>query len=122
MECPFCNYNNLKIFLRNELCFAIYDKTPVSKGHTLIIPFRHFDNYFQATRNEKIAIMDLTENVKVVLDNKYHPDGYNLGVNIGKWSGQTVWHVHYHIIPRYQGDIENPRGGVRGVIPDKRIY
>ncbi len=122
MPCPFCNYNKEFFIAKNNLCFAIYDKTPVTKGHSLIIPFRHFDNYFDATKDEKIAILDLIEEVKNILDSKFNPDGYNLGVNIGKHAGQTVWHVHYHVIPRYKGDIENPRGGVRGVIPDKRIY
>ena len=122
MSCPFCNYNKEYFIAKNELCFAIYDKTPVTKGHSLIIPFRHFDNYFDATKDEKIAILDLMEEVKNILDSKFNPHGYNLGVNIGIHAGQTVWHVHYHVIPRYKGDIENPRGGVRGVIPDKRIY
>jgi diadenosine tetraphosphate (Ap4A) HIT family hydrolase len=121
-KCPFCNINKDDIVMENELCFAIYDKFPVNPGHTLIIPKRHFPDYFSATMDEKIAIINLIEEVKQLLDTKFTPDGYNLGVNIGELAGQTIFHVHYHVIPRYQGDIENPRGGVRGVIPSKRMY
>ena len=121
-ECPFCNIGKEKIISSNDLCFAIYDNSPVNKGHVLIIPFRHFDSYFDATKEEKHAIIDLMEDVKRLIDEKYSPDGYNLGVNIGFYSGQTVMHVHYHVIPRYKGDIKVPKGGVRGVIPDKKLY
>ncbi len=121
-QCPFCNIEEDKIIMSNELCYAIYDNSPVNKGHTLIIPFRHFDSYFDATKEEKCAISDLTEDIKKLIDEKYSPDGYNLGVNIGWYAGQTVMHVHYHVIPRYKGDIKVPKGGVRGVIPDKKLY
>nr|WP_315990303.1 HIT family protein [Desulforamulus aquiferis] len=106
----------------NDLAFAIYDKYPVNQGHILIIPKRHFGNYFDSTKEEREAILNLLEECKVFLDKEYSPDGYNIGINIGEAAGQTVWHLHVHLIPRYRGDIENPRGGVRGVIPDKRIY
>ncbi|WP_281951305.1 HIT family protein [Nitrosophilus kaiyonis] len=122
IDCPFCNPSKEDIVMKNELCYARFDKYPVSNGHLLIIPFRHFDNYFDATKEEKIAIINLIDNAKNFLDNEYKPDGYNIGVNVGYTSGQTIMHVHIHLIPRYKGDIENPRGGVRGVIPEKRIY
>ena len=121
-NCPFCNMSEENIVAKNNLCYAIFDKFPVNPGHALIIPFRHFDNYFHATFEEKIAIIDLIEKMKEIIDKRYTPDGYNLGVNIGEYAGQTIFHVHYHIIPRFKGDIEIPRGGVRGVIPSKRIY
>ncbi len=122
IQCPFCNMPEENIILKNELCYAIYDKYPVTKGHMLIIPFRHFDNYFDATKEEKIVFIELVDKAKEFLDKQFNPDGYNIGVNIGRTAGQTVFHVHIHLIPRYKGDIENPVGGVRGVIPDKQKY
>lgn len=121
-KCPFCNMPNENIIIQNKHCYAIFDKYPVNKGHMLIIPFRHFDNYFDATKEEKVSILDLIDEAKEFLDKKFKPDGYNIGVNIGKYAGQTIFHVHIHLIPRYKGDMENPKGGVRGVIPDKMAY
>jgi diadenosine tetraphosphate (Ap4A) HIT family hydrolase len=121
-NCPFCDIHENVIVIKNELCFAIFDKYPVNKGHMLIIPFRHFDNYFDATHEEKLAFLDLIDRAKELIDKEFNPDGYNIGVNIGREAGQTVFHVHIHLIPRYSGDIDNPTGGVRGVIPEKRIY
>ncbi|RMA96963.1 HIT family protein [Hydrogenothermus marinus] len=121
-KCPFCNMSNENIIIQNKHCYAIFDKYPVNKGHMLIIPFRHFDNYFDATKEEKVSILDLIDEAKEFLDKKFKPDGYNIGVNIGKYAGQTIFHVHIHLIPRYKGDMENPKGGVRGVIPGKMAY
>ncbi|RTZ61193.1 MAG: HIT family protein [Gammaproteobacteria bacterium] len=120
--CPFCNMDPEAVILKNEYCFAIFDKYPVNPGHTLIIPYRHTDSYFSLTKEEKIAIVELIDEVKRFLDKKFSPDGYNIGVNIGKWAGQTIMHVHIHVIPRYKGDTPDPTGGVRGVIPEKRNY
>ncbi len=120
--CLFCDRENLDIILKNEKCFAIYDKYPVTKGHMLIIPYRHFSNYFDLTREELLAIHMLLIEAKSYLDKIYSPDGYNIGVNIGESAGQTIMHLHVHLIPRYKGDIDNPTGGVRGVIPEKRLY
>ena len=121
-NCPFCNISEKDIILKNDLCYATFDRYPVNKGHILIIPYRHFDNYFDATKDEKIAILNLIDEAKNYLDKKFKPDGYNIGINIGQYAGQTVMHVHIHIISGYKGDIDNPKGGVRGIIPDKRIY
>ncbi len=121
-KCPFCNRTEEETIIQNELAFARFDKYPVSPGHMLIIPWRHFDNYFDATREEKIALIDLIDEAKKILDKKFSPHGYNIGVNIGIPAGQSVMHLHLHIIPRYRGDTENPKGGVRGVIPWKRSY
>ena len=121
-NCPFCNIEEERIILKNDLCYAIYDKFPVNEGHILIIPFRHFSSFFDATKEEKIAIFDLLDDCKKLLDDKFKPDGYNIGVNVGHYAGQTIFHLHVHLIPRYKGDIDNPRGGVRGVIPEKRMY
>ena len=122
-DCPFC-LNNLtsEILLENNFSYAIYDKFPVSKGHILIIPKQHNSNYFDLSLEEQKGCLILLNNAKKILDKEFKPDGYNVGININKDAGQTIWHAHIHLIPRYSGDIEEPRGGVRGVIPFKKIY
>jgi len=119
-DCPFCRQQ--EIVVENELAYADYDTYPVSPGHCLIITRRHVAEYFQATAEEKAAIWDLVDEMKIIIDRDYKPDGYNVGVNVGKAGGQSVPHIHIHMIPRYTGDMENPRGGVRGVIPHKQKY
>jgi diadenosine tetraphosphate (Ap4A) HIT family hydrolase len=121
-ECPFCSPVDGEMIIKDHLCYAKWDKFPVSKGHILIIPFRHISSYFDTTHDEKKSITKLIEACKKILDQQFSPDGYNIGVNVGEPAGQTVMHCHIHMIPRYIGDIENPRGGVRGVIPHKREY
>ena len=114
MSCIFCDYLNRKEFIaENELAFAIYDNFPVNKGHVLIMPKRHFASYFDATQDEIKAFYDLIHKIKDLLDSKFKPDGYNIGINIGEAAGQTIFHLHIHVIPRYTGDIKNPRGGIR---------
>lgn len=113
MSCIFCNYDNSKYIAENNLAFAILDTYPVNKGHTLIIPKRHFASFFEATENEIKALYSLMHEVKEMLDIQYSPTGYNVGINIGKDAGQTIMHFHIHFIPRYEGDVENPRGGIR---------
>lgn len=120
MECPFCKIKDT--LLTNDKSFAIYDKYPVNNGHILIIPKRHINSFFETTKEEKESLLDLLEKAKTFLDDDLNPDGYNIGINEGKSAGQTIDHLHIHLIPRYHGDIEDPTGGVRGVIPDKRIY
>ncbi len=119
-NCIFCNQEAL--ILENDLAWARYDKYPVSPGHLLIISKRHVADFFDTTIEERRALNDLLQEAKKMLEREYSPDGYNIGVNCGEAAGQTIMHLHIHLIPRYQGDIDNPRGGVRGVIPDKRIY
>ncbi len=87
-----------------------------------MIPHRHVAEYFDATPEEKAAIWELVDQMKLRLDEEFKPDGYNVGVNIGPFAGQSVPHIHIHVIPRYRGDMENPKGGVRGVIPEKQKY
>lgn len=111
MDCLFCNYK--ETIAENQLAFAIYDKFPVNKGHALIIPKRHFSSFFEATEEEIKAIYSLLHDVKCIVDREYEPQGYNVGINIGEDAGQTIMHLHVHLIPRYKGDVENPRGGVR---------
>jgi len=119
-SCPFCDSSDAVI--SNDLAYARYDKYPVNDGHLLIIPYRHVSDYFDLTPDEKTAIFDLLEQAKQLLDNERKPGGYNIGLNIGETAGQTVWHVHIHLIPRFKGDMEDPTGGVRGVIPEKQKY
>lgn len=88
----------------------------------LVIPYRHFESYFQATNEEKLELWDLVDKAKAVIDKEHNPDGYNIGINIGEYAGQSIMHLHIHIIPRYKGDVENPKGGVRGVIPARQKY
>jgi diadenosine tetraphosphate (Ap4A) HIT family hydrolase len=118
--CPFCRTGDT--LLANTLAYARADKFPVTPGHLLIIPIRHEPNFFAARPDELKAIWALVDEAKALLDVRYQPDGYNLGINVGKAAGQTIAHAHVHLIPRYCGDVEIPRGGVRGVIPDKQQW
>lgn len=106
----------------NALAFAIVDAYPVSAGHSLVITRRIVATWFEATREERIAMLDLIDEVKRLLDERHHPDGYNIGLNAGSAAGQTVMHLHVHVIPRYRGDVPDPRGGIRHVIPGKGSY
>jgi len=122
LTCPFCNPAEDEIVLKNNLCYARYDKYPVSPGHLLLIPYRHIPTLFDATDDEQAALLALVREAKTLLDEHFHPDGYNIGVNVRAAAGQTVMHLHVHVIPRYTGDVEDPRGGVRGAVPEKRVY
>ena len=122
LTCPFCNPSPEDIVLENDLCYARYDKYPVSPGHLLLIPSRHVADFFDATDAEQAALLALVREAKTLLDGRLHPDGYNVGVNVGTAAGQTAMHLHVHLIPRYAGDVEDPRGGVRGAIPERRKY
>jgi diadenosine tetraphosphate (Ap4A) HIT family hydrolase len=122
-NCPFCSSNvDREIIIEGETEFAIYDKFPVNQGHALIIPKRHVSNYFDLSNEEQNACFQLLNKVKEIVSMKFNPDGFNIGINVGEKAGQTVNHVHIHLIPRYNGDVEKPRGGVRGVIPNKQSY
>ena len=122
-DCPFCNRaNGREIILETKDCFAIYDAYPVSKGHALIIPDKHCANYFDLTTEEQLNCFLLVNEVKLRLQELYKPDGFNIGININEAAGQTVGHVHIHLIPRYKGDVEEPKGGVRRVVPKYRDY
>ena len=120
--CPFCHPKDVDILFHTDLSLVFYDHYPVSAGHTLIIPQRHIANYFDLRKEEKRDLYDCADRAKEILDSRFHPDGYNLGLNIGEAAGQSIFHVHLHLIPRYRGDTPNPKGGVRGVIPAKMGY
>ena len=102
--------------------FVAWDRHPASPGHFLVIPYRHVSDYFDISDEEREELWRLVSEGKVMADEKHNPDGYNIGINIGKWAGQSIPHLHLHVIPRYQGDVENPKGGVRGVIPQNKLY
>ena len=122
-NCKFCEfYNEKKFDFENELAFAFWDANPVSNGHIIFMTKRHVKDFFETTKEERNAIFELVDKAKSIIDEKYKPTGYNIGMNCGVSAGQTVMHIHVHLIPRYDGDVENPRGGVRGVIPSKRDY
>ena len=120
MTCPFCDHSHS--FLESSLALARLDKYPVSPGHTLVTTKRHISSYFEASLEEVRGLWQLVGEVKQYLDSQHKPTGYNIGINVGSDAGQTVMHMHVHIIPRYKGDMEDPRGGVRGVIPNKQKY
>lgn len=121
-ECIFCRIPKEDIVAESDLCLAFYDQFPVSPGHLLIIPKRHVAGYFDLTPDEITAMQSMLFDMKAVVDALYKPDGFNIGVNVGEAAGQSIFHVHMHLIPRYAGDVEYPRGGVRGVIPEKQNY
>lgn len=119
--CVFCR-SKLDIVFENETCFAIFDCNPVTQGHLLILPKAHREDYFSLTERELVDTENLVKLGKKYLDQRYALEGYNIGFNCGVVAGQTILHCHCHLIPRYQGDVANPKGGVRGVIPAKQKY
>ena len=119
-ECIFCNPKN--VILENDNAVAVMDGYPCSDGHMLIIPKRHARDFFELTDFEVASMFLLSFDANKYIEKKYHPSGYNIGFNVGESGGQTIPHCHMHIIPRYDGDVEDPRGGIRGVIPQKQKY
>jgi diadenosine tetraphosphate (Ap4A) HIT family hydrolase len=120
--CPFCNLKPTQIIAGNPLAVVVRDAFPLSPGHCLVIPRRHAASFFDCTAEERAAMMDLLDAAKVLLDQEHRPAAYNLGLNDGKVAGQTVMHVHLHLIPRYTGDAVDPRGGVRWMFPGQAAY
>jgi diadenosine tetraphosphate (Ap4A) HIT family hydrolase len=121
-SCPFCNPESRYIILSNSHSYARWDINPVSKGHVLIIPFRHVPDFFETAPDERTAIMALVSDVRLLLEQRYHPAGYNFGVNIGEAAGQRIMHVHFHLIPRYRGDTNVKPNGMRNVIPKPQSW
>ena len=121
--CPFCRLaRRVEVICETATCVAFYDGYPVSPGHALIVPKRHVASYFELTHHEREAMNVMLQYVRQKVDERFHPDGYNVGINVGEAAGQSVFHVHMHLIPRYRGDVHNPKGGVRCVIPSKQSY
>jgi diadenosine tetraphosphate (Ap4A) HIT family hydrolase len=120
--CPFCCLAADRLVLESEFAAVIRDAFPVSPGHTLIIPRRHVASFFEIADTERTDLMSLLAAARADLDREFRPAGYNIGINDGTAAGQTVPHLHIHLIPRYTGDADDPRGGVRWVLPDKAAY
>ena len=120
--CPFCNLVNRKIYLENDLSIGILDGFPISNGHSLIIPKRHVGSIFDIQKDELLSLFNLLADVKNKLTEQFSPDGFNIGINDNEAAGQTINHVHIHLIPRYKGDQKDPRGGIRWIFPDKAKY
>jgi len=120
--CPFCTLSQERILSENESTLTVRDAFPVSDGHTLVIPKRHVESFFDCNPDEKAGILKALEDAKIALDKEFSPDGYNIGINDGTAAGQTVMHLHIHLIPRYEGDTEDPRGGVRWIFSEKAKY
>jgi diadenosine tetraphosphate (Ap4A) HIT family hydrolase len=121
--CPFCaRLAAGDLLLADGLAAAFPDGFPVSPGHTLVVPRRHVSDYFALRHEEQAALWRLVAEVKGRLDGERSPAGYNVGINVGAAGGQTVWHAHAHVIPRYPGDVDDPRGGVRWVVRARAPY
>lgn len=122
MTCLFCRLPASRVLLRNTAAIAIRDGFPVSPGHTLVIPVRHIESFFDTTAGERSAMFELLNASRQQLQTEFAPSGYNIGINDGAAAGQTIHHLHMHLIPRFPGDSTDPRGGVRWVIPEKAHY
>lgn len=121
-ECPFCNLAEEQIWVETDSAIAFLDNFPISPGHTLVIPGDHIGALMELPENDLSEIWDLVAHVRKLLIEKYNPDGFNIGINEGAAAGQTVPHAHIHIIPRFKGDVADPRGGIRWIIPEKAKY
>lgn len=125
-DCFFCDVAHYskpaEIVAEYEYCYVMKDQFPVNEGHLLIVSKEHVENWFTASFETKEEILNVIDEMRIYLDTNYHPNGYNIGMNCRLAGGQTVMHLHVHLIPRYTGDVESPRGGVRGVIPSKQKY
>ena len=123
MDCIFCNIDQNRIITQSELCFAIRDGFPVTNLHTLIIPKRHVPSYFNLYQPELNAVHRMLDEQRTdIFRQDQSVSGFNVGINVGECAGQTIFHTHIHLIPRREGDVSKPRGGVRGIIPDKQSY
>ena len=124
-ECRYCQLEyqqSDRIALENDFFLASYDNHPVTKGHMKLVAKRHLNAFDQLTDQELVALRELLKKAKALIEKEFKPDGFNLGVNEGAAAGQTVFHLHVHLIPRYKGDVPDPTGGVRQVIPEKGNY
>src|SRR5262249_51865989 len=121
-SCPFCALSADRIILETENAVAFTDGYPIAPGHTLVIPRRHVASIFDLAPDMQADVWDLVAKVRATLARDLHPDGFNIGINDGIAAGQTVMHAHVHVIPRWSGDVPDPRGGVRWVIPTKAAY
>ena len=122
-ECPFCQrIRSGEVFSQSGASVAVLDRYPVNEGHALLIPRRHVADFFELNQTEQNDLLCLLNDVRRMLVDLHHPAGFNVGINVGAASGQTIQHAHVHLIPRYEGDVADPRGGVRAVIPHRARY
>ena len=121
-DCPFCFPPAERLFHTGKLVLGLWDGYPVSDGHALLVPKRHVATWFDASSEEQGELIEAIAITKRVIEERYQPDGYNIGINVGEAGGQTVFHLHVHVIPRYCGDVDDPRGGVRKIIPHRGCY
>jgi diadenosine tetraphosphate (Ap4A) HIT family hydrolase len=122
LPCPFCSPEPERVFHQGRTAFALWDAFPVNPGHALIVPCRHVGSWFEATPEERAEMLEMVGVVRDRIEAEHAPAGYNIGINDGAAAGQTVGHLHLHVIPRYEGDVPDPRGGIRWVIPERAPY
>jgi len=121
-DCPFCDLPPDRILRSGRHARALRDAYPVTPGHTLVVPTRHVASLYDLPAGEQAALWELVGEVRADLVASHDPDGFNIGINEGEAAGQTVAHAHIHVIPRYGGDVDDPRGGIRWVVPEKAVY
>jgi diadenosine tetraphosphate (Ap4A) HIT family hydrolase len=126
VACPFCEIAHIashpRIVVQNEHAFLIHDAYPVSNGHSLVILKNHIGSFFETNESERLALFQLVNTSKTLIEKKFQPSAFNIGINDGTTAGQTVPHLHIHVIPRYKNDVPDPRGGVRWVVPQRADY
>lgn len=121
-SCPFCQVNRDRVLATSDAAISFFDAYPVTEGHTLVSPRRHVMSIYQLSPDEHSALWSMVGKVRALLLKRYSPDGFNIAVNDGTAAGQTIEHAHIHVIPRRKGDVADPRGGVRNIIPEKARY
>ena len=123
-ECKFCRLKNgeQRILFQNKSFYSIYDTNPTTRGHVILIPKRHVASILNLENPEPLDLQECLKDTVKVIKKEFKPDGYNIGINDGEAAGQTIFHLHVHIFPRYKGDVRNPKGGVRNIIPGKGDY
>ena len=120
--CPFCSPEVSRVFHQGEFVLGLWDGFAVSPGHALLVPRRHIPGWFEAADEERAELLSGIDAARAAILERHRPDGFNIGMNLGEAAGQTVSHLHLHVIPRYQGDVADPRGGVRWVLPELADY
>ena len=121
-NCSFCAISEAQIVLQNADGIVFRDRFPISPGHTLVVPRCHVGSLFELPTEAQLSLWQLVADARRMLLDEFHPNGFNVGINDGNAAGQTVGHAHIHVIPRFDGDVNDPRGGVRWVIPSKAVY
>lgn len=122
-SCPFCaRLKREQLLAKNDLAVALADAFPLNPGHAIIVPHRHEKDYFALSEAEQQAMWGLVARVCHIIEESHKPEGFNIGLNAGEAAGQTIAHAHLHVIPRYEGDVDDPRGGIRWILPERAPY